>query len=86
MLDRDGRTETQVIAAIDWCQNDPFWRGNILSLPKLRDKYDQLRLAAQRVPGPSRPAGDPYLNDIRDGVYGPPPFDPQLRVVPALEA
>lgn len=48
LIDRDQRTEAQVIAAIDWCQSDEFWRGNILSLPKLREKYDQLRLHAQR--------------------------------------
>lgn len=48
MLDRDGRTEEQVRAAIDWCQDHEFWRSNILSLPKLRDKYDQLRLQAGR--------------------------------------
>lgn len=48
MLDRDHRTETQVHAAIDWCQDHEFWRGNILSLPKLREKYDQLSLQARR--------------------------------------
>jgi hypothetical protein len=31
---------------IRWCQADEFWRGNILSMPKLREKYDQLRLKA----------------------------------------
>lgn len=48
MLDRDGRTEAQIRAAIDWCQDDEFWRSNILSMPKLREKYDQLRLNAAR--------------------------------------
>ncbi|TFV32273.1 hypothetical protein E4K10_18070 [Streptomyces sp. T1317-0309] len=48
MLDRDGRTEEQVHGAIDWCQADEFWRGNVMSLPKLRKQYDQLRLQAQR--------------------------------------
>ena len=48
LLDRDGRTAEQVIKAIDWCQADKFWRGNVMSMPKLREKYDQLRLAAQR--------------------------------------
>lgn len=48
LLDRDGRTVEQVIKAIDWCQADEFWRSNVLSMPKLREKYDQLRLAAQR--------------------------------------
>ena len=41
----------QIIAAIDWCQSDEFWRANILSLPKLREKYDALRLQAQRGSG-----------------------------------
>lgn len=50
MLDRDGRTPDDIHAAIDWCQADEFWRANILSMPKLREKYDQLRLQAQRKP------------------------------------
>jgi hypothetical protein len=49
MLDKDGRTEEEIHGAIEWCQNDQFWRGNVLSLPKLRDKYDQMRLQAQRA-------------------------------------
>lgn len=51
MLDRDERTEREIHGAIDWCQASEFWRGNILSLPKLREKYDQLRLQAQRQSG-----------------------------------
>ena len=61
MLDRDGRTEDDVHAAIDWCQNSEFWRGNILSLPKLREKYDQLRLQASR-----ERASPPRRNDGPD--------------------
>ncbi len=48
LLDRDGRTETQVHTCIDWCQDDEFWRANILSMPKLRKQYEQLRLQALR--------------------------------------
>jgi hypothetical protein len=48
LLDKDGRTEEQVTKAIDWCQADEFWRGNILSMPTLRKQYDRLRLAATR--------------------------------------
>ena len=48
MIDLDGRTLDQVLTAIDWSQNDEFWHANILSVPKLRTKYDQLRLAATR--------------------------------------
>jgi hypothetical protein len=53
MLDKDDRTEEQVHAAIDWCQSDEFWRANVLSMPKLREKYDQLSLQAQRCGGGS---------------------------------
>ncbi|MGW1405051.1 hypothetical protein [Streptomyces sp. NPDC002403] len=48
LLDKDGRTEDQVHGCIDWCQNSDFWRGNVLSMPKLREKYDTLRLQATR--------------------------------------
>lgn len=59
MLDADKRTEADIHAAIDWCQNSTFWRANILSLPKLRDKYDQLRLqATQAATAPPRPASN----------------------------
>jgi len=49
MLDRDGRTLDQVHRAIDWSQDHEFWRSNVLSMPKLREKYDQLRLQAARA-------------------------------------
>lgn len=48
MLDRDGRTVGDIAGCIRWCQADEFWRSNILSASKLREKYDQLRLASQR--------------------------------------
>lgn len=53
LVDVDHRTPEQITTAIDWCQDDPFWRGNVLSMAKLREKYDQLRLAAQRTASPS---------------------------------
>lgn len=55
LLDRDGRTVDQVMRAIDWCQADPFWRGNILSMPKLRKQYETLRRHAQRPNGRASP-------------------------------
>jgi hypothetical protein len=42
MLERDNRTEEQIIYLIDWCQQDSFWKSNILSTSKLREKFDQL--------------------------------------------
>jgi len=46
LIDRDGRTVDQILRAIDWCQADSFWRANVLSMPTLRSRYDQLRLRA----------------------------------------
>ena len=51
MLDNDGRSEEQIHHAIDWSQDSEFWRINILSMPKLREKYEQLRLQAARTNG-----------------------------------
>ena len=48
LLDRDGRTVEQVAWIIRWSQADDFWRANVLSMPKLREKFDTLRLQAQR--------------------------------------
>lgn len=58
LIDKDGRTEDDVHKAIDWCQADEFWRANILSMPKLREKYDQLRMHAMRGRTSSRQQGD----------------------------
>lgn len=38
----DGRDPELILQVIDWCQADEFWRGNILSSKKLREKFDQL--------------------------------------------
>lgn len=47
LIDKDKRTEEQVAWLIDWCQADDFWSSNILSMPKLREKFDQLLLKAR---------------------------------------
>jgi hypothetical protein len=62
MIDLDKVPLADVLGAIRWSQNDPFWRSNILSMPKLRKQYDALRLRAlgqsqtahQTPPGHSR--------------------------------
>lgn len=56
LLDRDGRTEDQVMKAIDWCQADDFWRANVKSMPTLRKQYDTLRLHAKRPNGRASPS------------------------------
>jgi hypothetical protein len=63
MIDIDGRTEEQVMRAIDWCQKDEFWSANILSMPKLREKYDQLRMKATQQQRRQSQAGRPNPDD-----------------------
>ena len=55
MIDRDGRASEDIHRAIEWSQCDEFWRTNILSMPKLREKYDQMRLQASRTKYQPRP-------------------------------
>ncbi|MEU4738251.1 MULTISPECIES: hypothetical protein [Streptomyces] len=57
LLDKDGVTPDQAIAAIDWAHTNDFWQAHILSPAKLRQKYDTLRRQAvaeqrKRTPGP----------------------------------
>ncbi|MEF2243999.1 hypothetical protein [Paenibacillus sp. IITD108] len=41
----------QIRSVIDWCQNDSFWKANILSAPKLREKMGTLIIQMQRNGG-----------------------------------
>lgn len=56
MIDRDGHSTEQIEWLIRWSQRDEFWRANILSMPKFRDKFDQLRLKATREHANRRPS------------------------------
>ena len=48
MRERDGRTAEEIKAMIDFSQFDSFWKSNILSMAKLREKFDQLWLKAKK--------------------------------------
>lgn len=50
MMRRDGRTEESIATLIRWAQHDEFWMSNILSMDKLRQKFDQLDLKRQQTP------------------------------------
>jgi len=43
----DGKTDGEIERVIRWCQADSFWKGNILSGAKLREKWDQLTVKMQ---------------------------------------
>lgn len=63
MIRLDGRTPEQVENAIRWCQQDAFWKANVLSPDALRKQYDRLRLQAQRERHSTGPRG---LSGVRD--------------------
>lgn len=48
ILRLDNREPEDVALVIDWCQKDDFWRANILSPQKLREKWDTLVLQMER--------------------------------------
>ena len=52
ILDRDGRPLDEAHRLIEWATSDEFWRPNIRSMSKFREKYDQLKGAAMRGPRP----------------------------------
>lgn len=49
LLDADHRDPVEAHRLIEWCQHDPFWIPNIMSMLKFRKKYDTLRLQAGRA-------------------------------------
>ena len=44
MIRIDNRKPEEIKKVIIWCQQDTFWRNNILSTSKLRKQFDQLSL------------------------------------------
>ena len=44
MTDRDSRTVSEIREVLVWSQKDAFWKSNILSMDKLRSKFDQLQI------------------------------------------
>jgi hypothetical protein len=44
MIRLDNRPEIEIESVITWCQENSFWRKNILSGEKLRAQYDKLIL------------------------------------------
>lgn len=67
----DNRNETEILGVMKWSQADPFWRSNILSMKKLREKFTQLKLrmveaknqnATKRVAGDAAPVAGKYTH------------------------
>lgn len=52
MTENDRRSLDDSRRLLDWCQQDSFWRANILSMGKFRERWDQLWLLMHR-PAPA---------------------------------
>ena len=72
LLDRDERDRSEAEQLVRWCQGNDFWRSNILSMGKFRERYDQLQLQAQRVPAsppaPRRESPSELLRAIKEAT------------------
>jgi hypothetical protein len=51
MLRVDERSESEIGDLICWSQRDPFWKANVLSMSKLREKFDQLVMKQKQGEG-----------------------------------
>ena len=72
MIDLDGRKEEQVRNMITWSQSNDFWKGNILSAKKLRDKYDQMKVQANQPyknNNAAAPKNDSVKYDIKQSEF-----------------
>ena len=49
LIDRDGVKFDDAMRVLEWCQQDDFWRTNILSMPTFRKQFDRLRLGSERT-------------------------------------
>jgi hypothetical protein len=47
LIDKDGYTVEQILFVARFATTDEFWMSNILSLPKLREKFEALKIKAQ---------------------------------------
>lgn len=44
MRENDGRAPPEIRSLFEWCNRDSFWKTNVLSPDKLREKWDDLQL------------------------------------------
>lgn len=47
LIDKDGYTPEQIMYVARFATTDEFWKSNILSIPKLREKFEALKIKAQ---------------------------------------
>lgn len=54
LVERDGHEIGEVAEVIRWCQQDSFWKSNVMAMPKFRQRYDQLAMKMRATREPQR--------------------------------
>jgi hypothetical protein len=68
MIEIDKRDPNEIAELIDWSQNDDFWKANILSMDKLREKFDQLQMKRKQDKATRAKARQPVLHTGFDKI------------------
>lgn len=50
MREVDNKSHSEICSVFNWANKDEFWKSNILSTKKLREKFDQLSIKMNQVP------------------------------------
>ncbi|MFX0394439.1 hypothetical protein ACOJ0Y_15305 [Morganella morganii] len=61
MREQDSRTHSDICQMFKFANQDSFWKSNILSPAKLREKWTQLE-AKRNTQGQGKPSGRPHLD------------------------
>lgn len=70
MREQDNRTHSDICQMFKFANQDGFWKSNILSPAKLREKWTQLE-AKRNTQGQGKPSGRPHLDfDNTDWAEG----------------
>lgn len=70
MREQDNRTHSDICQMFKFANQDSFWKSNILSPAKLREKWTQLE-AKRNTQGQGKPSGRPHLDfDNTDWAEG----------------
>lgn len=65
LIDKDGYTPEQIMFVAKFATTDDFWKSNVLSVPKLREKFEALKIKAQAQSktGSSKPTTGDKMRD-----------------------
>lgn len=70
MREQDNRTHRDACELFGWANKDAFWRINILSPAKLREKWSQLSLKRQNPASTAAPTRAPAITDEQRAAAG----------------